>query len=63
MAFTAPISCDKLREVLPALPFLVVIIITPAFARVPYKAAALGPFKISIFSISAGLISANLLGA
>ena len=40
----------------PAVPFLVVIIITPLLAREPYKAAADAPFKTLIDSISAGLI-------
>ena len=38
------------------LPDFVVIKITPAFAREPYKAEAAAPFNTEILSISSGLI-------
>ena len=41
---------------LPSPLVLVVIIITPSFAREPYKAAAVAPFKTLILSISSGLM-------
>ena len=58
-----PMFCVRLTFVSPALPFLVVIIITPAFALVPYIAAAEAPLRTSIFSISFGSRSAILFGA
>ena len=58
-----PMFCVKLTFVFPALPFFVVIIITPAFALVPYIAAAEAPLRTSIFSISLGSKSAILFGA
>ena len=39
------------------LPSLVLMTITPLDARVPYKAAALGPFKTDTDSISSGFTS------
>ena len=42
-------------------PFFVVIKITPFPALDPYNAAALGPFKTDIDSISSGLISTVVL--
>ena len=47
----------KFTETLPSLPFLVLIITTPLAAAAPYKAAAEGPVKILILSISSGLKS------
>ena len=44
------------------LPDLVVIKITPLLARIPYKAAAVGPFNTVTDSISSGLILAAPLG-
>ena len=41
---------------LPDLPFLVVIIITPLAARLPYSADAAGPFNTFIDSMSSGLM-------
>ena len=41
---------------LPSCPFLVVIRTTPFAALLPYKAAAEGPLRIEILSISSGLI-------
>ena len=46
---------------LPATPFFVVIKTTPLEASEPYNAAAEGPVKIVMLSISSGLISATLL--
>jgi len=43
---------------LPSCPFLVVIRTTPFAALLPYKAAAEGPLRIEILSISSGLKSA-----
>src|SRR5438045_9456333 len=38
---------------------LVVIIITPSFARAPYKAEAAAPFKMLMLSMSSGLMLCN----
>jgi len=43
--------------VAPARPFFVVMTMTPFAASVPYSVAADGPFTISMFSISSGLMS------
>ena len=51
----------KFTSTLPSLPFFVVIRITPAAAREPYRADAAGPLRIDIFSISSGLISITRL--
>ena len=47
--------CWKFPE--PALPFFVMIWITPAEASAPYSVAAAGPFTTSMLSISSGLRS------
>ena len=47
----------KLMSRLFALPFLVVITITPLAALVPQSAAAEAPFKTCTLAISSGLIS------
>ena len=44
-----------------SLPLFVVMTITPLAARVPYNAAALGPFNTVTDSISSGLMSETLL--
>ena len=51
----------KLIRVFPALPFFVVIRITPFAALEPYKDAAAASFKTVIFSISLGLIEDIIL--
>ena len=49
---------EKDISILPSLPFLVVMRIAPFAALLPYKAAAEGPAKTLMLSISSGLKSA-----
>ena len=58
-----PKSWSTLILVFPDFPFFVVTITTPAFALVPYIAAADAPLSTSILSISSGLRSAILFEA
>jgi hypothetical protein len=55
-----PTSLNTVQEARPARPFLVVMTMTPLAASVPYSVAADGPFTISMFSISSGLMSLRL---
>src|ERR1700709_2657592 len=57
----APGSALQIHLVAPALPRLVVITTTPFAASVPYSVAADGPFTISMFSMSSGLMSPKRL--
>jgi hypothetical protein len=56
-----PNSASTLIFVLPALPFLVLIIITPFAAREPYIDAAEASFNTEMVSISLGLRLARRL--
>ena len=56
---SAEVELDTLTFTAPCSPALVLIIITPLLAELPYKAAAFGPFKIVMEAISSGLIVDN----
>src|SRR5437660_70601 len=58
----APCSAYTFHRVLPAVPRLVVIAITPLAASVPYRADADGPFTTSMEAISSGERSLTRLG-
>src|SRR6476619_19641 len=56
-----PPSAYTFQRPVPARPFLVVMTMTPFAASVPYSVAADGPFTISMFSMSSGLMSPKRL--
>jgi hypothetical protein len=54
-----PFSSNTEMRVVPALPFLVVMRMTPFAASVPYSVAADGPLRTSMVSISDGSMSSK----